>query len=470
MIDKVNLISYRGNNMDMVSYRGPIAPGGVSSALAQLFFANYFESGKWWYIQDNSLQTLLNGEQKPAHVKDLNLNILNGHYRYCNEYLWPLVHDLHEFIEFNQADYHYYAEFNQFLANEFLKLSQKLSTTKWFIHDYQLAYLPKLLGKDHKIIYFWHIPWPYNITSENCPNIQTIVQSLLYSYVIGFHTQEYAHNFLDFVYNHLPECQVDFEHFTVTIKNPSHTTKIVVAPLGIDFKAWEKLSSIPETEIANLSVNKFIPKIPYILSVDRADYTKGLYQRIQAIQYFFENYPEFIEKLTFIQLSGKTRPGLKAFDNYFAKCKNLCSLVNSCWGKNNWQPITWIEQSFTANELAIWYRKANIMLVNPVRDGLNLTAKEYIACQTIPLKTGNPGMLNLSSGAGTFTEIGKYTMFTNFMDPQQIAQSIYECLKMTKKERAIRMDFLSEQIASSNLIDWWLLLKNNFEKLEIAKK
>ena len=449
----------------MISYRGPSVAGGVSQALAQLFTLGYFGNGKWWFIEDNSIKTLTQIGEKPYLIKPLDINTIGGHYRFCNEFLWPIVHDLPQYISFSENDYNDYIDFNSQFETELNNYYARLSTVHWFIHDYQLALLPKFLGAKHKIIFFWHIPWPFKIDSQYIDIVKELVKSLLNSSVIGFHTQEYKENFLRFAYNNFSEFTVDFDNDCVFNTNTKNKTKVLLAPLGIDFKAWEKLANIDSDKIKELTVSQYMPKIPYILSVDRADYTKGLYQRIQAIQYFFENHPQYLGKINFVQLSGRTRPGLKQFDDYFTQCKNLANLVNSCWSKDDWQPIIWLEQHFDIQDLAIWYRMANIMLVNPVRDGLNLTAKEYIACQGIPLMQGNPGMLNLSSGAGAFWQIGKYSIFSNFLSPSEIAKSIYECLQLTKKERAYRMDLLVEAVAKDGLKDWWLQLKENFEKI-----
>jgi trehalose 6-phosphate synthase/phosphatase len=460
--------------MHIVSYRGPGQAGGVSAALERAWDSNLSTGSLWWHVDNNSLKVSRGPGAVSTDIANIPQDVIKGHYRFCNDFLWPVMHDLPEYATYDHEDRLLYDSFNQTYGWCLIRSHSAGLPAGFFVQDYQLALLPGFL-REHagfRSLVFWHIPWPKTVMPEHAQFLVEMVRSLLKSEAIGFHTQEYAANFLQFVREHMREYVCDDGTLSISSETSlarihparriasdsyrfarsqqsvrKHVTRLIVAPLGIDFEHWNSLATTQQNNVFHPS----LARTPFILSVDRADYTKGVTDRIKAIDLFFERHPDFVGKVVFAQISGKTRPGLQAFDAYWGDCQRLYENLANRWATETWQPLTWIESSFSSAELAVVYRNAEVMLVNAVRDGLNLTAKEYVACQT----RRKPGALALSSGTGAWHELGKHAVALEPRDPSQIADGIYSALSMDSHERAWRMALLREQVKSNPLGRWW---------------
>lgn len=229
--------------------------------------------------------------------------------------------------------------------------------------------------------------------------------------------------------------------------SPRHYTRVVVQPLGINVEHWSGLSRTPAAvDLPGLGPGRMI------LSVDRVDYTKSVLERLRIVDRFFEVNSHLRGEVTFVQVCGRTRPGVEAFDRYWVQCRELFQQVSSRWKTDNWAPVYWIEQSLSPAQLALLYQRADVMLVNAVRDGLNLTAKEYVACQS-----STPGVLLLSPGTGAWHELGRYALNANPLQPDAVVQNLTRALAMGAPERKLRMDLLSEEVGRNPLSQWWTL-------------
>ncbi|MGH9551395.1 MAG: trehalose-6-phosphate synthase, partial [Terriglobales bacterium] len=198
-----------------------------------------------------------------------------------------------------------------------------------------------------------------------------------------------------------------------------------------------------------------------VLSVDRADYTKAVIERLNIVDRFFERRPEMVGNLSFLQICGRSRAGLPAFDSYWNDCRSLYEQINNRWRKDSWQPVQWMEQPLNASELSVLYRRASAMLVNPVRDGLNLTAKEYVACQD-----KKPGVLLLSPGAGVWHEIGKYALPADPHQPEQVVDSLAKALHMSEFESKAINVLARIKLEKFCLDTWW----NYFERVSMKSR
>lgn len=471
--------------MDLISYRGPGAAGGVSSALNRFWKAQN-NTADWWFV-DNKLLKVMSAESEMAKLMTLLPDaVVDGHYRYCNEFLWPLLHDLPEHARYCSEDRESYKKFNSIMA-DYIDF-ENTSKRAYFVQDYQLSLMPQLLlPNSKKIAIFWHIPWPKNVPVDFIEPFCEIVRSLLSSDALGFHLQEYADNFLSFIDTYMPEYRIQKEHMIVeslpalaavgsargrlSLAKPEDRssyimrplplrekarrpvrTRLLVKPLGIDLEYWSTAGNdelAPATQEALAS----ILEQPFILSVDRTDYTKSVFERMLLIDRFFEKHPQWLGSVTFVQLCGRTRNGLQPFDEYWHGCRALASSTNCRWQNEEWKPIVWLDHSLPSNELASLYRRASAMLVNPVRDGLNLTAMEYAACQ----KEENPGVLLLSPGAGAWVQIGSESLPVNPLDLDLSADSINNALEMPLSERRGRNQRLKERLEANTLYQWWKL-------------
>ena len=451
--------------MHIISYRGPGMGGGVSPSLSRLE-ASANGNSSWWFIgADGEVCARFggNGEEK---IGQLSKEIVDGHYRYCNEFLWPIMHDLSEYATYSQEHRTSYEKFNRILAR---KISRYTSAINFFVQDYQLALMPlqlkRLCNADTAV--FWHIPWPKSVPEQYLEPIIDLTKSMLSAQYVGFHTTEYAENFLNFVEQHIPGFKTFPDQLTITRETaktympyihpffegkievyPAKSrgqTQVVVAPLGLDVSYWQNLSA----DRSQANPLSGLLKTDYVLSVDRADYTKGVIPRLKSIAHFFDFHPELKGKITFAQICGKSRMNIEAFAKYYWQTRSLVNSVNAQHGTDDWQPVVDVPGPLNSAELAALYRDASVMLVNPVRDGLNLTAKEFVACQS-----SNPGALALSPNAGVFDELGPWSVKVNPKAPVEMSASIYHALMMPEEERAACVRRMNNRLHANPLNLW----------------
>lgn len=438
--------------MHILSYRGPASPGGVSGALSRLLQRSFAGRQQYWYLHGTTLREHHSKSEPPKDVCQIPFKIVEGHYRYCNEFLWPVMHELPEYATFDETNRLFYQQLNLSIAGNVMHAENPDEFTKCFINDYQLALTPNFFSNRESFVstIFWHIPWPKMIEDEHVEPIVEIAKGILKAQQVGFHTNSYRNNFLDFVHNHVAGYTVDFEESKVfSDSTPHHVTDVVAQPLGLDFDYWKQKSAqeSPICKAGNIShkINR-----PFVLSVDRADYTKGVYERLDAINQFFADYPERIGKISFVQVAQPTRPGLAAFDGYWTQCRNLAEEINHRYRKKNWNPIIWIDEPLSAKVLAWLYKRAEAMLITPLYDGLNLTAKEFVVCN-------KSGALILSDRAGVWQEIGKNAVTLDDLAPWAISQKIDQALKLDLKEKQARLEEMKETIYENTLEKWWQL-------------
>ena len=456
--------------ISLASYRGPGMAGGVSSALAALWRAAGADAKNWFFIcsKTNAVKRT-DSNRFSSFEKSLDKELIDGHYRYCNEFIWPVMHDLPEHVTYRSNDHSTYKRFNEHFASVIDRHSR--NNELCFVQDYQLALVPN--GVDGRKQIFWHIPWPKRVAPEHLQQVREIALGLLECETIGFHTHEYAANFSRFVNRYIGgfssrlagntlvnarqagnTVQVDsfnLQNGTHSVIIEEHTrqlSRILVAPLGLDVENWFRLATAAKQFDAQLA-GMGLEKGSYILSVDRADYTKGVISRIEAIDTFFSIHPEWIGKIKFVQICGRTRAGLPAFDRYWDKIRQRAEEVNKRWSDDDWSPIVWLDTAVSPELLAGCYRNADVMLVNPVRDGLNLTAKEFIACQD-----DDPGVLLLSPGAGAWHELGQHAIPVNPNNPLEMAESIHKALSLSSEKREQKAKAIKATLANNTLQHW----------------
>ncbi len=436
--------------MNILSYRGPDTAGGVSGTLAKLLDASSNSYNQWWYFGDAALETRDNLRAPSRQVSLFSDELSSAHYRYCNNFLWPLVHDLPGHVVLNRDDRSGYHQFNMRFARNISRSSQLSKSGQCFINDYQLALSAALLGgfPELEIIFFWHIPWPTSVSAVFAPFLAEFAEGMLGAHRIGFHTQEYADNFLRFVSSHLSGYQVDFVRKRVFHSyEPGRSSEVVALPLGIDGDYWRGLAMQSTSVLKDPKFADFLAT-PYVLSVDRADYTKGVSPRLDGIDRYFASHKEQLGKLTFVQVCQATRVGLSAFDSYWQVCRAKAAEINARWGNENWCPVRLVDTTMSAKELACLYKHASAMLITPLRDGLNLTAKEFAACS-------EEGVLLLSPGAGVWHEFRDSALAVNVDDPDGIVRSLDVAMAMSRAERLSRLSEMKARLNANDLQSWW---------------
>lgn len=444
--------------MNILSYRGPSTPGGVSATLSRVI-EQTSAGQQWWYLHGSELRKKAGKVNSTEPVCQIPFKIIEGHYRYCNEFLWPVLHELSQYASFDESDRQMYEQLNVSLAWNVLDAGQIGPQAKTFVNDYQLALCPKFLTQysQSSVDIFWHIPWPKLVEDRFVPYLAEIAIGLLAAEKIGFHISQYSSNFLSFVDKHLKNYKVDY--FTNQIlRDDGGIVNIVSHPLGIDSDYW--LTKLREESFNCRDLNiKHIAKKPFVLSVDRADYTKGVFQRLQAIEHFFSANADKIESVTFVQICQKTRTGLPAFEEYWQQCRFLSESINTRWGSKEWQPIIWIDTPVSSNVLAWLYKRASVMLVTPLFDGLNLTAKEFALCS-------KDGVLILSARAGAWHELNDSALTLVNLRPETISEQISYALSMSKQARRARIDSLRASVLSNTLANWWEKFGGGIKRVE----
>jgi len=462
--------------MDIVSYRGPGAAGGVSSGLETAWRGQHATDVSWWFLGEDALKFLTPAAAQGQFVTQMNDPVVKGHYAYCNEFIWPLMHDLPEYASYNPENRKQYKRFNTIFA-QYISF-ESAPKKRYFIQDYQLAQLPRLLGmQGSRSNIFWHIPWPKNVKEEFVEPITEIARGMLSAESIGFHTSEYAQNFMSFVSKYLGEFSINAKDQLIyqtqagiaqrelewaagaehapyvmrpllqTVSPVSSSTRLVVQPLGIDNDLWTEMSKTGTVAFDKIGISQ---GERFVLSVDRADYTKAVLDRLHIIDLLMEQNEALRGDVAFVQICGRSRAGVAVFDKYWDDCRALGNAVNARWEKDGLTPIRWVDKSLTAKELAALYPVADAMLVNPVRDGLNLTAKEFVACRHT-----NPGVLLLSPGAGAWHEIGQHALAADPTQHQATANAIVRALNMPKEEKFARTTMMRHKIERNPLSMWW---------------
>ncbi len=442
--------------MQVASYRGPGCAGGVSPALARLIATNPAHQIRWWHLEGHDIKCATRQPAEESPKKSLSQQIVEGHYRYCNEFLWPIMHGLPKYARYQPEDRIAYERFSRIFSRQILAHG---GAEKLFAQDYQLALLAQEL-KRHEgpgCGVFWHIPWPESVPEKFLSPLIDLAKALLFAEFIGFHTQEYVDNFVRFVSMHVPRTLCLNDEIVVASRR-SLRCKVVSAPLGLDVDYWRNLSARRNTRLHPSLIDARLLNSKFVLSVDRADYTKGVVERLRGIDLFFQYHPEMKGEVTFAQLCTRTRPGITGFDSYWSRCQKMIGDINNRHRVNGWQPLVSLPGPIGANELSVLYKKAAVMLVTPLKDGLNLTAKEFVACQQ-----EKPGVLALSRHAGVWHELGNWSLDVEPSDPASISYALNAALSMPHEQKVALSNGMLNSLQKNTISNWCNVFSNMLE-------
>lgn len=398
------------------------------------------------------ISTLLEQEQcLPVFLSEE--QIVNYYDGFSNATLWPLFHYFGEFTEFNETYWESYCQVNQLFA-EAIMANAKENDTVW-VHDYQLLLLPNILREkrpDLRIGFFLHIPFPSYELIRVLPWREEIIEGMLGADLLGFHTYDYARHFISSVKRLLGH-DVEFNQ----IKFENRQVYIDVFPMGIDYDKFEKLAlevqskpiqdrSKEHQDIDRFLMGKTDRKI--ILSIDRLDYTKGIPERLKAFRYFLNKYPEYNEQVSLIMLTVPSRIDVEQYQNLKNEVDILVGNINGEFGTLNWTPVIYFYRSMPFENLVELYSSADVALLTPLRDGMNLVAKEYIAS-----KVNHKGALILSEMAGASRELGE-AISVNPHNIPETAEAIYKALTQTDEEREKSVLAMQKRIKRYDVHKW----------------
>jgi alpha,alpha-trehalose-phosphate synthase [UDP-forming] len=370
------------------------------------------------------------------------------YYGFSNEGLWPLCHNTHTRPIFRESDWQAYEKVNQKFADSVLEeLPAKHPFV--FIQDYHFTLLGKMIKEkrpDATIALFWHIPWPTPEAFSICPYRKEILEGMLGCDLIGFHVQNHCNNFLDTV-NRLLESRVDIEKFSIV--RSEKETFVRAFPISVNGHSNKDPKDTDIKQEIDKIKKEFDLEGKIIgLGVDRIDYTKGIVERVLAIDRFLEKYPQYKKKFVFVQLAAPSRVHIKRYHDLMAEIDELIEKTNWKYSDSSWKPIIYLKRHFSLDEIEPFYKMADLCIVSSLHDGMNLVAKEYVAT-----KNDLSGVLILSQFTGAARELTD-AIQVNPYSIEEFADSIKLALQMSQDERARRMKKMRKVVSENNIYHW----------------
>ena len=370
------------------------------------------------------------------------------YYGFSNEGLWPLCHIAHTRPLFRATDWASYERVNRKFARAVLEEMRGAEAPIVLVQDYHFALLPRLIKAarpDAQVAVFWHIPWPNPEAFGICPWQGELLDGMLGADLVGFHTQAHCNNFLDTV-DRAFESQIDRERFTV--RRLGHLTAVRPFPISVEFREPAADASRTPPRVADLLAPLRIEAQKFGVGVDRIDYTKGLVERFQAIERFFERWPAYRGEFTFVQIAAPSRTAIKRYQELVDLVQSEVTRINRRFQTDAWSPIVLLVRHHTHTEIEPFYRAADVCLVTSLHDGMNLVAKEFVAA-----RDDEDGVLILSRFAGASAELDD-ALVVNPYDAEQLASALYEALTMSDDERRLRMRRMRETVREHNVFRW----------------
>jgi trehalose 6-phosphate synthase len=374
---------------------------------------------------------------------------LGYYYGFANEGLWPLCHIAHVRPVFRSSDWQYYAAINQRFADAVVKEAASDNPVV-LVQDYHFALLPEMIRKalpKATIITFWHIPWPNPESFGICPWREELLQGMLGSTILGFHTPFHCNNFIQTVDRYL-EARIEYE--SSTISRSGKLTLVASYPISIQWPSpWQ--SSQPSIEDCRRKIRQLhgLADDSLIgLGVDRQDYTKGILERFRAVENMLEKHADMIGRFTFIQIAAPTRSSLDDYQTFDVQVRALAAQINQRFGADGYQPICLKSEHHEPEEVNRYYRAADVCMVTSLHDGMNLVAKEFVAA-----RDDERGVLVLSQYTGAAHELYE-ALIINPYHIEQTADALYSGLTMPVMEQGERMRSMRALVRDYNVFRW----------------
>ncbi|WP_022720297.1 alpha,alpha-trehalose-phosphate synthase (UDP-forming) [Rhodopseudomonas sp. B29] len=426
--------------------------GGLAAALLPVVE----KSGAIWVGSSGRLREE-SGREPFADVEPLGAGALamldlpaahyEGYYEgYANSALWPALHSRADLIRVTHDDYRSYREVNRFMARALLRF-RKPATTFW-IQDYHFLALGaelRSLGVDQPIGFFLHTPWPASSVIAGVPHHRELIEAMLAYDLIGFQTEQDRANFLNYVRTELGR-----QVCNGVVATAHGTARCAVFPIGIeaDLFAHQAQKALAHPEVSRLRRSLHGEKL--VIGVDRLDYSKGLINRVNAFDHMLTDRPALKRSVSLLQIATLSRGAIEAYGNLQGELAKLVSDVNGRHGEVDWTPIRYLNKGYRQAVLAGLYRTAQVGLVTPLRDGMNLVAKEYVAAQN----PEDPGVLVLSKYAGAASELDT-ALLVNPHDLDGMAGAIATALAMPLVERRMRWEAMMAKLRSGGVQAWF---------------
>ncbi|HEX9787489.1 MAG TPA: bifunctional alpha,alpha-trehalose-phosphate synthase (UDP-forming)/trehalose-phosphatase [Candidatus Binatia bacterium] len=365
---------------------------------------------------------------------------------FCNATIWPLFHYFPSYVVYQQTFWDQYKQINQLFA-EALESVLRPDDVVW-VHDYHLMLLPRLLKKRQpqlSIGFFLHIPFPSFEVFRLLPGEwrRDILEGLLGADLVGFHTHEYTHHFLQSVLRIL-----GYEYQMSQVLAADHVVRVDTFPMGIDVDKFAGATANEDTDREIRELKNTLTGVKPILSVDRLDYSKGILNRLEGYELFLENYPQYHGNVALLMVVVPSRIGVVQYDLMKRQIEELVGKINGRFGRVSWTPVVYQYRHVPFNSLAALYAVSDVCLVTPLRDGMNLVAKEYVAT-----RGDGAGVLILSEMAGAAKELPE-AIIINPNNRVEIALALKEALETPAAEQQKRHRLMQRRLRRYNVTRW----------------
>jgi trehalose 6-phosphate synthase len=372
------------------------------------------------------------------------------YYGFANEGLWPLCHVAHVRPVFREKDWQAYREVNQRFADAVVEEARSEDPVV-LVQDYHFALLPAMVRARlprATILSFWHIPWPNPESFGICPWRREIVQGMLGSTILGFHTRFHCKNFIETVDRYL-EARIEHEHSTICFHDED--TFVESYPISIEWPAAVSTSAWPSVAQCRRNVIERLGLAPdqaLAVGVDRLDYTKGILERMHAVERLLEKHEEWIGRFVFVQVAAPSRSSLEEYRSFEDRLRQATERINRRFGRANYQPIRLLAQHHDHDAVTELYRAADVGVVTSLHDGMNLVCKEFVAA-----RDDERGVLILSRFAGAAREMTE-ALIVNPYHVEECAVALQRALTMPEPEQRERMASLRMTVREFNVYRW----------------
>jgi glucosylglycerol-phosphate synthase len=457
--------------------RSPKSPNGIIPTLLGFFQGG--RPGLWvaWSKQESRDPEAFE-EQVPVHRKrypnltavqiPLTADDVNLFYEtFSKEAFWPVIFSFPDKAEFDQTHWEHYVEINRLFAERTARIAEQ-GALVW-VHDYNLWMVPhflRALRPDLTIAFFHHTSFPSSDVFNIIPWRHQIVDSLLDCDYIGFHIPHYVENFVDVVRTHTPMkvlervactprflsfgCALGVDEMVREIEAGDRRVRLGAHPVGIDLKAIEGILERDDIQEKIRDIRAEIGDRTVLLSVERLDYVKGPLEKLQAFERLLEDYPDLHGKVVLLTISTPPAPGMRVYRATRERVDEAVGRINGRFSQLDWTPVRYFYRSLPYAEVIAHYAVSDVAWITPLRDGLNMVAKEYIASNH---RSGGAGTLVLSEFAGAAAELHG-AVLTNPYNPAGMAKDLYQALQMPEQERRDRMKVMHDIVHANNIGYW----------------
>lgn len=374
----------------------------------------------------------------------------NYYFGFSNEVLWPLFHDMVSRCQFKPEYWTAYDEVNRRFAQH---IAAETSDHDFvWVQDYHLITVAlhlRRMGKARRTGYFLHIPFPPVDIFLKLPWRFQILQGLLAFDTLGFQTVRDVQNFVSCIRELLTGVTVHSLDDIYVATADGHRTKIGNFPIGIDFQEFNRRASLDAVQAESALLQEQLHDRQIILGIDRLDYTKGIPERLHAYRNALRRYPKLRVNTSLIQVVVPSREIVAGYRSMKEEVERLVSEINGEFTLPGWVPVHYLFRSLSMTELVAYYRASEISLVTPLKDGMNLISKEYVAANV-----GLNGSLILSEFAGSAAQLSEYAILVNPHDVVGTADAIFRAFEMSEAERSLRMEAMREIVANTDVF-WW---------------